>query len=150
MKIRHFVLDSHAQLRKFSREAVHEILAGRVSARAFDPGLGREMAMVTVVCDDDLIPESASLLRLPLTDGTFTAADRLVLRAFTRPDCVTPEEAVRHHLTGWPSDLLRQLAVALDVPVAGLDAVLDVGGPALVAALKGVSVKRAMRDADRK
>jgi len=146
MKIRHFVLDSHAQLRKLSRRAVHEILNGRVSAQAFDPWLARELALVTVVCDDDLIPENAFLLRVPLTDGTFTAADRFVLRAFTQPDCVTPEEAVRHHLTGWPSDLLRQLAVALDVPVVGLDAVLDVGGPVLVAAVRGVTVGRAMRD----
>lgn len=145
MKIRHFVLDAHAQLRKLGRRAVHEILAGRISTLAFNPGLVRELALVSVVCDDDLIPEHAYLLRVPLTDGTFTPADRLVLRAFTRPDCVTPDEAVRHHLSGWPGDLIRQLAVALDVPVAGLDAILDVGGPALVSALTGVSIGQAVR-----
>lgn len=145
MKIRHFVLDAHAKLRKFSRPAVHEVLAGRVNARAFDPGIARELALVTVVCDDDLLPERVHLLRVPLTAGTFTPADRLVLQAFTDPGCVTPGEAVRHHLNGWPSDLIRQLAVALDVPVAGLDALLDVGGPALVSALTGVSIRRAAR-----
>lgn len=150
MKIRHFALDSRAQVRKLSRQAVHEILNGRLNARAFDAALGRELALVTVVCDDDLIPESAHLLRLPLTEGVFTAEDRLVLRAFTRPDCVTPGEAVRHHLAGWPRDLLTQLAVAMDVPACGLGEVLEVGGPVLVAALRGVTVKRAVRDADRK
>ncbi len=128
---------------------MHEVLAGRLDVRAFHPGSGRELALVTVVCDDDLMPENAYLLRLPLTEGTFTTEDRLVLKAFTRPDCVTPDEAVRHHLTGWPRDLLEQLAVALDVPVRGLDKVLDVGGPVVVAALSGVTVGRAVRDADR-
>lgn len=145
MKIRHFVLSKHAQLRKLGRRAVHEILSGRVCARAFDSGLAREMALVSVVCDDDLLPTHIYMLRVPLTDGTFTPTDRLVLRAFTREDCVTPGEAVRHHLSGWPADLIRQLAVALDVPVAGLDALLDVGGPALVSALTGVSIRRAAR-----
>jgi hypothetical protein len=145
MKIRHFFLDARAQLRPLSSRAVHEVLAGRVRTQAFDAGLSHEVAVASAVCDDDLIPESVYLLRVPLTDGTFTPADRLILKAFTRPDCVTPEEAVRHHLTRWPADLVRQLAVALDVPVAGLDAVLDVGGPVLVAALTGVSVARAAR-----
>ena len=144
MKIRHFVLDESAQLRKFGRRAVHEILAGRVCAKAFDPTISRELSLVSVVCDD-LMPVSAFLLRVPLTEGTFTPNDRLVLRAFTQPDCVTPDEAVRHHLTGWPSDLLRQLAIALDVPIVGLDSILDVGGPALVSALTGVSIGRAVR-----
>lgn len=144
MKIRHFVLDEYAQLRKFGRRAVHEILAGRVCAKAFDPAISHELSLVSVVCDD-LMPVSAFLLRVPLTEGTFTPNDRLALRAFTQPACVTPAEAVRHHLTGWPTDLLRQLAVALDVPVAGLDSILDVGGPALVSALTGVSIGRAVR-----
>ena len=142
MKIRHFVLDGCGRLCKLGRRAVHEILSGRLSLRAFHPELARELALVSVVCDDDLVPERAYLLRVPLTDGTFTPSDRLVLRAFTRPDCVTPGEAVRHHLSNWPDDLIRQLAVALDVPVAGLDEVLDVGGPALVSALTGVSAGR--------
>jgi hypothetical protein len=74
MKIRHFVLGADAQLRKLGRHAVHEILTGRVCAKAFDATLDRELAIVTAVCDDDLIPESAYLLRVPLTGGTFTPA----------------------------------------------------------------------------
>ncbi len=82
-------------------------------------------------------------LRCGLTDGRLTAADRLVLRAFACPDCVTPGEAVRHHLSGWPADLIRQLAVAMDVPAAGLDEVLDVGGPVLELAVPGLPARRA-------
>ena len=48
MKIRHFVLDSHAQLRKLSRRAVHEVLAGRLDVRALHPELERRLAVVTV------------------------------------------------------------------------------------------------------
>jgi hypothetical protein len=77
------------------------------------------------------------LLRVPLTEGRFTAEDRLTLLAFSTPDCVTPAEAARHHTEGWPRDLFRQLAVALDVPAAALRVPLGIGGPALVAAGRG-------------
>ena len=149
MKIRHFVLDSHAQVRKLGRQAVHEVLSGRLNARALNAGLSRELRLVTAVCHEDLTPHGVFLLRVRLTDGVFTPDDRMVLRAFAEPGCVTESEAVRYHLTGWPSDLLKQLAVAMDVPAADVEATLDVGGPALVAAVTGVSVGRVMRDADR-
>ena len=99
---------------------------------------------MSVVCDDDLIPESVYLLRLPLTGGNFTFEDYLVLKAFVSPDCVTPAEAARHHTEGWPADFFRQLAVALDVPVAGLNVPLGVGGPLLSVALRGTPL-RALR-----
>ena len=146
MKIRHFVLDSHAQLRKLSRQAVHEILNGRVSAQAFDPALVRELRLVTAVCHDDLTPQDVFLLRVPLTEGVFTTEDRLTLRAFADPECVTEAEAVRHYMGGWPGDLIRQLAVVMDVPAAAVEAALDVGGPVFVAAVRGVTVKWATRE----
>lgn len=146
MKVRHFVLDSRFQVRKFGRQAVHEILCGRVCALAFDPGMGRELRLVTAVCGDDLTPRGVFLLRVPLTDGVLTPEDRLVLRAFVEPECVTEAEAVRHHLTGWPRDLIRQLAVVMDVPAADVEATLDIGGPALAAAVTGVSIGRVVRE----
>jgi hypothetical protein len=50
----------------------------------------------------------------------FTAESYLLLQAFTRSDCVTPQEAIAHHTEGWPPNFFQQLAVALDIPVAGL------------------------------
>jgi len=75
----------------------------------------------------------------------FTADDRFVLQAFSRPDCVSPAEVTRHHLSGWPRDLLCKLAVALDVSAAQVEQTLDVCGPVFVAAVKGISVDRALR-----
>ncbi|HEX4611685.1 MAG TPA: hypothetical protein VH092_26045 [Urbifossiella sp.] len=148
MKLRFFVVDDCGQLRKARQTAIRSLLAGRVGAEVFQTGDTRELKLVSVVCDDALLPRRISLLRMPLTDGRFTDGDELVLRAFARPDCVTPDEAVRHHLTGWPRDLIRQMAVALDVPAAGLDALLDVGGPVLAAAVSGLSLRRAAEGMD--
>ncbi len=142
MKLRYLVLDGSGQLRKARRAAVRAFLDGQLGAEHFWSGDGRELKLVTVVCDDALLPRHVYLLRVRLSDGRFTAADRLVLRAFACPDCVTPAEAVRHHLNGWPADLIHQLAVVLDVPAAGLDEALDVGGPVLEAAVTGLPPRR--------
>jgi hypothetical protein len=131
MALLHFALDSHGRIRRFSRRRVRDLLAGRAVGRR----AGRELHLATAVCDARLRPTAVCLLRVPLTGGALTPADRMVLRAFARPDCVTPAEAVRHHLTGWPADTVRQLAVALDVPAARVVKTLDVGGPVFVAAV---------------
>ena len=142
MKLRYFALDGSAQLRKAPGAAVRAFLDGQLGAAHFRTGSDRELGLVTAVCGDDLVPRQMYLLRVPLTGGRFTPADRLVLSAFARPECVTPAEAVAHHNCGWPRDLVRQLAVALDVPAAGLDDILDVGGPVLVSAVTGLPVRR--------
>lgn len=145
MLLRYFILDGTGQLRKARQRDVRALLRGRLGAAHFWTGDDRELELVTVVCDGDLVPCRVYLLRVPLTGGRFTPEDTLVLRAFVCPDCVTPGEAVRHHLTGWPRDLIRQLAVALDVPAVGLDALLDIGGPVLVSAVTGLTVRQAAR-----
>ncbi|MBN9521004.1 hypothetical protein J0H58_21195 [bacterium] len=142
MKYRYLVLDGSGQLRKARQAAIRAFLDGQLGAEHFRASDGRELKLVTVVCDDALLPRQVYLLRLPLSDGRYTSADRLVLRAFACPECVTPGEAVRHHLNGWPGDLIRQLAVAMDVPAAGLDKLLDVGGPVLESAVTGLPARR--------
>jgi hypothetical protein len=69
----------------------------------------------------------------------------LVLPLFTRPDCVTTDELVHHHTGGWPPDFFRQLAVAMDVPVAALAVPLGVGGPLLLATAMRLSLHQALR-----
>ena len=144
MKLRYFVLDATGQLRKARSAAVRALLDGQLGTEHFRAGGGRELGLVTAVCGDDLVPRDIYLLYVPVTKGRHTAADNLTLRAFADPECVTPAEAVAHHAGGWPRDLIRQLAVALDVPAAGLDDVLDVGGPVLVAAVTGLPVRRVL------
>jgi hypothetical protein len=101
--------------------------------------------MVSVLCDRRLLPRKIYLLRLPLTDGWFMEANLLTLRIFSRPDCVTPNEVIEYHTAGWPGNLFRQLAVALDVPVCDLDVPLGVGGPLFMAAKLRVSLQQALR-----
>jgi hypothetical protein len=104
-----------------------------------------ELRLVSVVCDEDLLPTRIYLLRLPLTNGRFTEENRLTLQLFSVPDCVTPDEMVRHHTEGWPGDFFRQLAVVLDVSVANLQVPLGVGGPLLTAAAMRVTPQQALR-----
>ena len=145
MKIRYFVLDGRGQLRKASQAAVSGLWEGRRGADALGQPGARELRLVSVLCDDDLLPDRVYLLRLTLTEGRFTDEDRLVLQAFASPDCVTPAEAARHHTGGWPADFFRQLAVALDVPVARLHVPFCVGGPLVLAATRATSPAAARR-----
>src|SRR5437868_3601921 len=129
MKLRYFVVDVQGQLRKASQAAVRALWEGRRSADTLGCVRGSELRLVSVVCDTALLPQKVYVLRLPLVEGVFTQESYLTLRAFSRPDCVTPGELLRHHTGGWPADFFRQLAVALDVPVAALEVPLGVGGP---------------------
>ena len=84
-----------------------------------------------------VISEILSTFRVP-------SESRLTLHMFTRPDCVTPGELTLHHTEGWPGDFFKQLAVALDVPVACLHVPLGVGGPLFLAAAFGVTRRQAL------
>ena len=145
MKIRYFVIDGQGQLRKASQAAVRALWEGRLGAAALGCPAGGELRLVSVACDEGLLPRRLYLLRLPLTAGMYTSESRLTLQAFTCPECVTPSELAEHHLAGWPADFFRQLAVALDVPLAGLDVPLGVGGPLFTAAALRVSPRQALR-----
>jgi hypothetical protein len=145
MKLRYFVLDSRGQLRKASQAMVKGLWQGRVRADALGCPSGDELRLVSVVCDNDLLPEKVYVLRLPLAEGAFTEESRLTLHLFSRPDCVTPAELTQHHTEGWPRDFFRQLAVALDVPPMSLEVPLGIGGPLLLAAAMRVTPRAALR-----
>jgi hypothetical protein len=145
MKLRYFVVDGHGQLRKTSQAAVRGLWEGGRGAESLGCPAGSELRLVSVLCDDDLLPRSLYVLRLPLDGGRFTAESRMTLQLFSLPDCVTPDELVRHHTAGWPGDFFRQLAVALDVPAAALSVPLGVGGPLFLAAALRVSPRQALR-----
>jgi hypothetical protein len=145
MKLRYFVVDRDGRLQQTPQAAVLELWEGRQRAEELGGGTG-ELRLVSAVCDDRLWPRRIYLLRLPLTRGQFTPEDYLTLRIFTDADCVTPREVVQHHGDGWPTDLRRQLAVGLDVPLSALlRRPLLVGGPLFVAAARGVNPRQALR-----
>jgi hypothetical protein len=145
MKLRYMVIDERGQLRKVSQSAVKGLWEGRRRAETLGCPSCNELRLVSVVCDDDLLPQRIYLLRLPLMQGKFTEESYLTLQLFARPDCVTPNELARHHMAGWPLDFYRQLAVLLDVPISSLNLPLGVGGPLFLAAALRLTPRQALR-----
>ena len=145
MRVRYFIVDVAGQLRRVSPTNVEGLWEGRVRADDLGCPPANDLRLVTVVCDDRLLPRKCYVLRVPLTGGRFTEANYLTLRIFARPDCVTDRELFDHHTEGWPGDFFRQLAVALDVPVASLEVPVGIGGPLLVAAALDVTPRQALR-----
>jgi hypothetical protein len=145
MKLRYFIVDSQGQLAKVRKARVEMLWRGRLAAAALGCAEKNELRLVSVLCDDRLIPKKIYLLRLPLTDGFFTRESYLTLRIFSMPDCVTPAEVIQHHTEGWPRDFFGQLAVAVDVPRTFLEVPVGIGGPLLTAAAMRVSPRQAMR-----
>jgi hypothetical protein len=145
MKLRYFAVGPSGQLRKISKSAMEGLWRGHYRADQLGCDAGTELRLASVLCDRRLLPRKIYLLRLPLSDGWFTEANLLTLRIFSRPDCVTPREVITHHTAGWPADFFRQLAVALDVPVADLGVPLGIGGPLFTAAKLRVTLREAVR-----
>jgi hypothetical protein len=137
MKLRYFIADPSGQIQRASQPAMEGLWEGRISGTKVGGGKS-ELRLVSVLCDDQLQPNTVYLLRVPLTNGMFTPESQLTLQIFTMRDCVTEREMLDHHGGGWPRDLMRQLAVALDVPLARLNVPVRVGGPLFVAAAMGV------------
>jgi hypothetical protein len=145
MKLRYFVVDHEGQLQKAAQAGVQGLWEGRRRAKALGCRAAHELRLVSVVCDEDLLPTKVYVLRLPLTGGWFTEENRLTLQLFAMPDSVTPGEMLQHHTEGWPADFFRQLAVVLDVPLASLHVPLGVGGPLFTAAAMRVTPQQALR-----
>ena len=145
MKLRYFVVDHKGQLLRVNKAQVQSLWEGGCRAEALGCRDGHELRLVSVVNDDRLLPQRIYLLRLPLTEGKFTEESYLTLQIFTMPDCVTPKEVAQHHGGGWPANLLPQLAVAADVPLAALRVPIRIGGPLLLAAALKVTPAQAVR-----
>jgi hypothetical protein len=140
MKLCYFILDARAQLRGIRGGRVTALLDGRVSAAGLGSQGGCTLYLVTVACGAALLPLAVYLLRAPLAGGRLTAADELTLRALASSDWVTPHEAATHHGRGWPPGLVRQLAVALGVPVSGMAVPFAPGGPAVDAIVRRTGI----------
>jgi hypothetical protein len=145
MKLRYYFVDHRGQLRKVRKAAVAALWDGNLQAEALGCRETNELRLVSVVCDGNLLPQKIFLLRVPLTQGKFTQENYLTLQIFTMPECVTPREVAQHHGGGWPNDLLQQLAVAADVPLAALRVPVRIGGPLLLAAALKVTPSQALR-----
>jgi len=145
MKMRYLLVDGDDQLKLVHREHVEAIWRGRLHVANFGCTDWTELRLVSVLCNDELLPQRIFLLRVALTDGYFTRDNYRALRSFAMPSRVTAREMFQHHSEGWPSDFFTQLAIALDVPRAHLDVPFGIGGPLLVAAALRVPPRIATR-----
>ncbi len=145
MTLRYLITDPHGQLQLVRRAWVEALWRGKRRVRMPGGGQASELRLISVLCDDRLLPEKIYLLRLPLTGGRFTRANRRALRSFSMPSHVTAREVFHYHSDGWPRDFFAQLAVALDVPRSFLDVPLGIGGPLLMAAALRLPPEEAMR-----
>jgi len=138
------ILDSGEQVQRVSARAMEGLWDGRVKAETLGCPSKTELRLISVLCDDNLQPRTIYLLRVPLSEGKFTPENYLTLQIFTMRDCVTSREVIEHHGGGWPADLLHQLAIVLDVPLAHLQIPVRIGGPLFLAAAMGVSPHQAV------
>lgn len=145
MKLRYFVVDHHGRLIRVRRPAIEQLWRGQSTAAELGCFERSELRLVSILCDNRLVPKKIYLLRLPLCEGRFTKANYFTLRIFSRPDCVTPQEVIRHHTDGWPADFFTQLAVGMDVARARLEVPVGIGGPLLMAAAMRVTPREAVR-----
>jgi len=145
MKLRYLIVDQQHQLKLIRRKEVEAIWRGLAPVSQFGSGDRCELRLVSVVCDDRLLPQRIYLLRLSLTNGYFTHRNYRALRSFAMPNQVTAQEVFRHHSEGWPTDFFTQMAIALDVPRDMLDVPFGIGGPLLIAAALRISPKNAVR-----
>lgn len=145
MKLRYFIVGPGGQLLQVRRAQIEALWRGWIDGPALGGEASNELRLVSVLCDDRLMPRKVYLLRVPLSAGYFTRESYLTLRIFSMPDCVTPREMIQHHTEGWPRDIYSQLAVALDVPRRELEVPLGIGGPLLLAAAMRVSPRKAIR-----
>jgi hypothetical protein len=145
MKLRYFFVDDRGQLQKASQAGVRGVWEGHRRAEALGCKSANDLRLVSIVCDHDLIPSRIYILRVHLTDGFVTGENRLAMHLLTLPDCVSPNEMVNHHSEGWPTDLLRQLAIALDVPLGALQVPFGIGGPLFTKAELRVAIKQPIR-----
>src|SRR5438309_1248654 len=69
MKIRYLFVDRFGQLVKIRRSLVEDLWQGELGALEIGSGDGNELRLVSVLCDQRLLPKKIFLLRLPLSRG---------------------------------------------------------------------------------
>lgn len=145
MKLRYFVVDEANDLHRIRRSAVEAVWSDARPVASLGLRLADDLRVVTVVCDPDLHPRICFFLRVDLEDGRITDDSRLraheAVEVSNRGELDHP--AVAHQLGRWPSDWRRQLAVALDVPVAEVNNI-GIGGLLPLADVLGIPMPRLM------
>ena len=142
MKRIYYVADSDDQFRRVETESVEALWEGQESTRVLGCDPGDVLRLISVLIDDDLNPLVIFFMRLDLDEGEITAESRLeAYDAVTTRGPKFANPAAQKQFLGWPSDWPRQLAIALDTPLANLNRIA-LGGPLLMSDLWGVPVDK--------
>lgn len=146
MRLRYFVVDRWGKLCRVPQAALEGLWTGQRPASALACDLGRDLRLVTLLCDDELQPHACYLLRASLAHDAITNESKLqACEAVLENLADEPARAeIAHQLSGWPRDWRQQLAVAADVVPSELPAV-GIGGPLLISSLLNLSVKSSLR-----
>ena len=145
MTLRYFVVDVDGTLVRVPTAAAEAVWGGQADAGELDVILGSELKLISVLLDADLNPVMTFFMRVDLDRGAITEESRMaVLEAITAGHgrrLSDPRQ--RRQFEGWPDDWRRQLAVAVDTPVAKLTE-FGIGGPLILSDLWGVSLGTVM------
>ena len=145
MQLSYFIVDAHHQLQRVPRQTVESLWQSACTVDEFGFAVGDELRLVSVLCDENLLPAVCYFVRLGLQDGRITndsrieAYEAMTARHRRRYD----HPAARRQFVGWPADWQRQLAVALDVPARQLTR-LGLGGPLLMSDLWGIPLEKVL------
>ncbi len=142
MKRTYYVADRDDQFCRVPTEAVEALWEGREGIRVLGCDPGDTLRLISVLIDDELNPLVIFFMRLDLDNGQITPESRLeAYDAVTSRGPKFANPAAQKQFLGWPSDWPRQLAVALDTPLASLNRIA-LGGPLLMSDLWGFPVDK--------
>lgn len=145
MRLHYFIVDDQRDLQRADAALVERIWSGRATAGELHCLLEEELRLITVLCDEQILPRICWFLRVTLREGAITdesrrwayeAVGRRLKRRYDHP-------SAQWQFHGWPGDWQRQVAVALDVPACQLRRV-GVGGPLVMADLWGLPMEQVL------
>ena len=141
MQLKYFVVDADERLWQVSRYTVEDLWKNHATSDEFDFNLDEELRLITVLCNERLLPIVTFFVHLELEQGRITDESRVeAFEAMGGRDDVT---SAKRQFFGWPDDWPHQLAVALDVPISHFRKV-GVGGPLLMSDLWGIPLQKVL------
>ena len=146
MDISYFIVDSDTSLQRTASEVVEGLWKKQVRTDELDYDVSDDFRLISVLCDENLLPIICYFARLTIHDGIIT--DNSKIEAFEamsdRKKNRNDSPAAHWQLAGWPRNWQHQLAVALDVPANQLTKI-GLGGPLLMSELWGVPLETVIR-----
>ena len=105
MQLKYFVVDADERLWQVSRYTVEDLWKNHATSDEFDFNLEEELRLITVLCDERLLPVVTFFVHLQLEQGRITDESRVeAFEAMGNRDDVT---SAKRQFFGWPDDWPR-------------------------------------------